>query len=145
MGQCQCRRLIFSSRSSVALAKHRNSYGEYFLYGEYDGTPVYQHFAGTSVLGGTCTSTSKWKWSGPDTFIRDFPLFRTKPIVSLKLSHLTTRFLPKRYIEENTVHVNIIGVEYLYKRDGNWLISDEVGLREAGLQNQGDTATCPYR
>ena len=45
---CGCRRLIFSSRSSVALAKHRNSYGEYFLYGEYDGSPVYQHFAGTA-------------------------------------------------------------------------------------------------
>ena len=36
-------------------------------------------------------------------------------------------------------------MEYLYKRDGNWLISDEVGLREAGLQNQGDVSTCPYR
>ncbi len=80
--ECQCRRLIFSSRSSVATAKHRNSYGEYFLFGEYDLSPVYQHFA---------------------------------------------------------------GVEYLYKRDGNWLISDEVGLREAGLQNQGDVAQCPYR
>ncbi len=43
---CQCQRLIFSSQSSVALAKHRNSYGEYFLYGEYGGSPVYQHFAG---------------------------------------------------------------------------------------------------
>ena len=49
------------------------SYGEYFLYGGYDGAPVYQHFA---------------------------------------------------------------GVEYLYRKDGNWLISDEIGLREAGLQNQ---------
>ena len=45
------------------------------------------------------------------------------------------------------------GVEFLYKRDGNWLISDEIGLREAGLQNQGEdntsdaangTDVCPY-
>ena len=63
------------------------SYGEYFLYGGYDGAPVYQHFA---------------------------------------------------------------GVEYLYRKDGNWLISDEIGLREAGLQNQVGTGTidlslCSYR
>ena len=79
---CACQRLIFSSQNSVALSKHSNSYGEYFLYDYYQGYPVYQHFA---------------------------------------------------------------GVEYLYKRDGNWLISDKVGLREAGLQNQGeDSSQCPY-
>ena len=61
--ECNCHRLIFSTQNSVALSKHHNSYGEYFLWGHYDGSPVYQHFA---------------------------------------------------------------GVEYLYLRDGNWLISDEV-------------------
>ena len=79
---CGCHRLIFSTQNSVALSKHHNSYGEYFLYGEFEGSPVYQHFA---------------------------------------------------------------GVEYLYQRDGNWLISDQIGLREAGLQNQGDISNCPYR
>ena len=56
-------RLIFSTKNSVALLKHGNSYGEYFLYDSFGEAPVYQHFA---------------------------------------------------------------GVEYLYRRDGNWLISDEV-------------------
>ena len=70
---CQCQRLLLSTQNSVSLAKHHNSYGEYFLYGRYDDAPVYQHFA---------------------------------------------------------------GVEYLYRKEGNWLISDEIGLREAGLQNQ---------
>ena len=78
----------------MALTKHANSFGEFYLYDVLNETgtlmPVYQHFA---------------------------------------------------------------GVEYLYEKEGNWLISDEVGLREAGLQNQGDPAvggdetvgTCPYR
>ena len=78
---------LFTSQNPVAMGKQENSYGEYFLYGEYDGKPVYQHFA---------------------------------------------------------------GVEYLYHRDGNWLISDKIGLREAGMQNQGEDnpnskrAVCPY-
>ena len=38
------------------------------------------------------------------------------------------------------------GIEYLYKRDGHWLISDKIGLHEAGLQNQGESVVqCPYR
>ena len=38
------------------------------------------------------------------------------------------------------------GIEYLYRRDGHWLISDKIGLHEAGLQNQGeDVIRCPYR
>ncbi|TRY80119.1 hypothetical protein TCAL_14827 [Tigriopus californicus] len=81
-GDCNCQRLIFSTQNSVALTKHHNSYGEYFLYGSFGGFPVYQHFA---------------------------------------------------------------GVEYLYFKDGNWLISDDIGLREAGLQNQGDISKCPYQ
>lgn len=81
-GDCNCQRLIFSTQNSVALAKHHNSYGEYFLYSSFGGFPVYQHFA---------------------------------------------------------------GVEYLYFKDGNWLISDDIGLREAGLQNQGDISKCPYQ
>ena len=34
------------------------------------------------------------------------------------------------------MYQHFAGVEYLYRKDGNWLISDEIGLREAGLQNQ---------
>ena len=28
------------------------------------------------------------------------------------------------------------GIEYLYRRDGHWLVSDKIGLHEAGMQNQ---------
>jgi hypothetical protein len=47
---CNCQRIIFSSQNAVAVAKHANSYGEYFLYGAYEGAPVYQHFAGVEFL-----------------------------------------------------------------------------------------------
>ena len=57
----------------MAREKHENSYGEYFLFDTFEGSPVYQHFA---------------------------------------------------------------GIEYLYKRDGHWLVSDKIGLHEAGMQNQ---------
>ena len=81
---CNCERLVFSSRNTKAIAKHENSYGEFFLFDVRDGQPIYQHFA---------------------------------------------------------------GIEYLYKRDGHWLISDKIGLHEAGLQNQGESGgiVCPYR
>ena len=72
---CDCERLVFSTRNPLAVRKHENSYGEYFLFdvSKEDGSPVYQHFA---------------------------------------------------------------GIEYMYKRDGHWLVSDKIGLHEAGLQNQ---------
>ena len=72
---CSCERLVFSTRNPLAVGKHENSYGEYFLFdiSKEDGSPVYQHFA---------------------------------------------------------------GIEYMYKRDGHWLVSDKIGLHEAGLQNQ---------
>ena len=72
---CGCGRLVFSTRNPLAVGKHENSYGEYFLFdiSKEDGSPIYQHFA---------------------------------------------------------------GIEYMYKRDGHWLVSDKIGLHEAGLQNQ---------
>ena len=72
---CGCERLVFSTRNPLAVGKHENSYGEYFLFdiSKEDGSPIYQHFA---------------------------------------------------------------GIEYMYKRDGHWLVSDKIGLHEAGLQNQ---------
>ena len=72
---CNCGRLVFSTRNPLAVRKHENSYGEYFLFdiSKEDGSPIYQHFA---------------------------------------------------------------GIEYMYKRDGHWLVSDKIGLHEAGLQNQ---------
>ena len=72
---CGCGRLVFSTRNPLAVRKHENSYGEYFLFdiNKEDGSPIYQHFA---------------------------------------------------------------GIEYMYKRDGHWLVSDKIGLHEAGLQNQ---------
>ncbi len=42
------------------------------------------------------------------------------------------------YYDAAPVYQHFAGVEYLYRREGNWLISDEIGLREAGLQNQVD-------
>ena len=36
------------------------------------------------------------------------------------------------------VYQHFAGIEYLYKRDGHWLVSDKIGLHEAGMQNQGD-------
>ena len=78
---CGCERLVFSTRNPLAVEKHENSYGEYFLFdiSKEDGSPLYQHFA---------------------------------------------------------------GIEYMYKRDGHWLVSDKIGLHEAGLQNQvGKTYT----
>ncbi len=34
------------------------------------------------------------------------------------------------------VYQHFAGIEYLYRRDGHWLISDKIGLHEAGMQNQ---------
>ena len=37
------------------------------------------------------------------------------------------------------------GLLFLYQQDGTWLISNEVGSRAGGIQNQGDPSMCPYR
>ena len=37
------------------------------------------------------------------------------------------------------------GSLYLYQQDGIWLISDKIGSRAGGVQNQGDPSMCPYR
>ena len=37
------------------------------------------------------------------------------------------------------------GLLFLYQQDGSWLISNEVGSRAGGIQNQGDPSMCPYR
>ena len=34
------------------------------------------------------------------------------------------------------VYQHFAGIEYLYRRDGHWLVSDKIGLHEAGMQNQ---------
>ena len=34
------------------------------------------------------------------------------------------------------IYQHFAGIEYMYKRDGHWLVSDKIGLHEAGLQNQ---------
>ena len=49
------------------------------------------------------------------------------------------------YFENAPVYQHFAGIEYLYRRDGHWLVSDKIGLHEAGMQNQGDDdITCPY-
>ena len=37
------------------------------------------------------------------------------------------------------------GSLYLYHQDGSWLISNKIGSRSGGVQNQGDPSMCPYR
>ena len=37
------------------------------------------------------------------------------------------------------------GVLYLYQQDGSWLVSNSLGSRAGGIQNQGDPSMCPYR
>ena len=37
------------------------------------------------------------------------------------------------------------GALYLYQQDGSWLISNKIGSRAGGVQNQGDPSMCPYR
>ena len=40
---CGCERLVFNSKDGAAVAKHENSYGEFFLFDvRDDGQPVYQ-------------------------------------------------------------------------------------------------------
>ena len=40
---CGCERLVFTSKDDAAVAKHENSYGEFFLFDvREDGQPVYQ-------------------------------------------------------------------------------------------------------
>ena len=34
---------------------------------------------------------------------------------------------------------------YLYQQDGSWLVSNKIGSRAGGVQNQGDPSMCPYR
>ena len=38
--------------------------------------------------------------------------------------------------DDAPVYQHFAGIEYLYRRDGHWLISDKIGLHEAGMQNQ---------
>jgi hypothetical protein len=40
------------------------------------------------------------------------------------------------HFEDAPVFQHFAGIEYLYRRDGHWLISDKIGLHEAGMQNQ---------
>ena len=37
------------------------------------------------------------------------------------------------------------GSLFLYQQDGSWLISNNIGSRAGGVQNQGDPSMCPYR
>jgi len=37
------------------------------------------------------------------------------------------------------------GLLFLYQQDGSWLISNQIGSRSGGIQNQGDPSMCPYR
>ena len=43
------------------------------------------------------------------------------------------------------VYQHRAGLLFLYQQDGTWLISNEVGSRAGGIQNQGDPSMCPYR
>jgi len=43
------------------------------------------------------------------------------------------------------VYQHETGLLYLYQQDGSWLISNQVGSRSGGIQNQGDPSMCPYR
>eukprot|EP00090_Calanus_glacialis_P020657 TRINITY_DN31854_c0_g1_i1.p1 TRINITY_DN31854_c0_g1~~TRINITY_DN31854_c0_g1_i1.p1 ORF type:complete len:998 (-),score=131.89 TRINITY_DN31854_c0_g1_i1:38-3031(-) len=43
------------------------------------------------------------------------------------------------------VYQHETGLLYLYQQDGSWLISNQIGSRSGGIQNQGDPSMCPYR
>ena len=43
------------------------------------------------------------------------------------------------------VYQHETGLLYLYQQDGSWLISNMIGSRSGGIQNQGDASMCPYR
>jgi len=51
LADCACSSpLTFSSTNAIAISKHNDTFGRYYLYGSYDGFPVYQHEHGSQYI-----------------------------------------------------------------------------------------------
>ena len=144
---CNCREVSLKTTNQDALRNQGDSFGSYYLHRFHyivikllkqltskavHSTQRRPHLQFSKVSIPICESTGQGeeKETSPGTAtLRECSL--TSVLCSLSGGY--------------PVYQHQHGHLYLYQQDGSWLVSNKIGSRAGGVQNQGDPSMCPYR